>query len=116
MDYVKRGLLEMGFDYKENVVITDYYGQKRHAELAVVRNGNLLPLGWVRNQETNELELQADWFKVPYSQKKFVDTIAQLHSKYHVLQVCEENRWHVDEDSITMNENGEIEILATQWA
>lgn len=116
MNYVKRGLVEMGLDYKENVIIEDWYGQKRRAELAVVKDGELLPLGWVRNEQTNELELQADWFKVPFSQKQFTDKISQLHSKYHVLQVCEENRFYVDEDNITVNENGDIEILAVQFA
>ncbi|MCD7911052.1 DUF1257 domain-containing protein [Bacillus velezensis] len=113
MDYVKKGLREMGLDYKENTQIVDYYGQKRKAELAVVLEGRVLPLGWVRENE--KLNLQADWFKVPYSQQKFTDQISQLHSKYQVLDVCEENRWNVNEDDIVVNEKGEIEILATSF-
>lgn len=114
MDYVKKGLQEMGLDFKENTTITDYFGQKRKAELAVVKDGRLLPLGWVR--ENNELALQADWFKVPYSEKQFTNQISQLHSKYQVLDICEDNRWNVDESSITVNEAGDIEILATSFA
>jgi hypothetical protein len=114
MEYVKSGLADMGLGYKENTIIEDFYGQKRLAELAVVKDGKVLPLGWVRNQETNELELQADWFAVPFSQKEFVDTISQLHSKYHVFSICEEYRWNIDD--VTVNEQGEIEILATQFA
>ncbi|WAT23465.1 DUF1257 domain-containing protein (plasmid) [Bacillus halotolerans] len=113
MEYVKKGLNEMGLDYKENTEIVDYYGQKRQAVLAVVSDGRVLPLGWVRENE--KLNLQADWFKVPFSQHKFTDEISQLHSKYQVLDVCEENRWNVNADDITVNENGEIEILATSF-
>ncbi|MRC88231.1 DUF1257 domain-containing protein [Bacillus thuringiensis] len=94
--------------------MTDWYGQNRQAELAVVKDGTVLPLGWVR--ENGELGLQADWYKVPYSEKQFTDQISQLHSKYQVLEVCEENRWNVDAEDITMNANGEIEIIATQFA
>lgn len=114
MEFVKKALGEMGLGFKENTQITDYYGQNRHAELAVVKDGTVLPLGWVR--ENGELGLQADWYKVPYSEKQFTDKISQLHSKYQVLEVCEENRWNVDKDDITLNANGEIEIIATQFA
>lgn len=114
MEYVKKGLAEMGLGYKENAQIKDYYGQTRQAQLAVVKDGRVLPLGWV--EEKGELGLQADWYKVPYSEKEFTNQIAQLHSKYQVLDICEENRWNVDMDSITTNEAGEIEILATSFA
>ncbi|CUB54092.1 DUF1257 domain-containing protein [Bacillus toyonensis] len=114
MEFVKKGLAEMGLGFKENTQITDWYGQNRQAELAVVKDGTVLPLGWVR--ENGELGLQADWYKVPYSEKQFTDQISQLHSKYQVLEVCEENRWNVDAEDITMNANGEIEIIATQFA
>ncbi|MGV7000266.1 DUF1257 domain-containing protein [Priestia megaterium] len=116
MEFVKKGLREMGLDYKENVQITDYYGQNRQAELAVIKDGKTLPLGWVRDQSTSELALQADWFKVPYSEKEFTNKISQYHSKYQVLDICEENRWNVDEDSISFNEAGELEIIATSFA
>ncbi|MEB2276988.1 DUF1257 domain-containing protein [Bacillus sp. ILBB4] len=116
MEFVKKGLQEMGLDYKENVQITDYYGQNRQAELAVIKDGKTLPLGWVRDESTSELALQADWFKVPYSEKEFTNKISQYHSKYQVLDICEENRWNVDEDSISFNEAGELEIIATSFA
>lgn len=116
IDFIKAGLNDMGLSYKEDAIITDYYGQKRQSKLAVVSaSGNLLPLGWVENQE-KELDLQADWFKVPFGQKDFTNRIAQQHAKYQVLQSCEENRWDVDMSSLVTNENGEIEVLATQFA
>lgn len=114
MEFVKKGLAEMGLGYKENTTITDYYGQNRKAALAVVKDGKLLPLGWV--EEKGEMQLQADWFKVPYSEKQFTGQIAQLHSKYQVIETCEENRWNVDTDSIQVNEAGEIEIFASSFA
>jgi Protein of unknown function (DUF1257) len=116
MDYVKRALGEMGLNFKENVKITDYYKQNRFAVLAVVsKEGKLLPLGWVQNEKTKELELQADWFKVPMSERDFTNKVSQLHSKYQVLDICDENRWNVDMEDITVNSQGEIEILATQY-
>lgn len=114
MEYVKKGLKEMGLGYKENTVITDWYGQHRKAELAVVNeSGKLLPLGWVR--ENGELGLQADWFKVPYSEKEFTNKISQLHSKYQVMEICEDNRWSVD-DVVMNEETGELEVLASSFA
>ena len=114
LEYVKKGLEEMGLGYQENTTITDWFGQKREAKLAVVENGKLIPLGWV--EEKGELALQADWYKVSYSEKQFTDKISQLHSKYQVIDICEENRWDVDMDSINVNEQGEIEIFASAFA
>lgn len=102
----------MGLGYKENTQITDWYGQKRNAVLAVTNKGNLLPLGWV--EQDGELALQADWFKVPYSEREFTNKVAQLHSKFQVIDVCEENRWSVDD--INVNEQGEIEVFASSFA
>jgi hypothetical protein len=114
MDYVKRGLGEMGLGYKENTTITDWYGQKRAAALAVTKDGKLLPIGWIDNK--GQFDLQADWFKVPYSEKQFTNQISQLHSKYQVLDICEDNRWNVNEDDISVNAQGEIEIMATSFS
>ena len=80
--------------------------------VGIVKDGQVLPLGWVR--EDGELSLQADWYKVPYSEKQFTDKISQLHAKYQVMDVCEDNRWSVDD--VVVNEQGEIEILASSFA
>lgn len=114
-DFIKKSLKDMGLDYQENVTIVDWANQKRKATIAVVKDGILLPLGWIEN-ENKKLELQADWFEVPFSEEYFVNEIAQHHSKYQVLEACEENNWDVDMDSIQFNEKGELEILATQFA
>ncbi|CDQ41913.1 DUF1257 domain-containing protein [Virgibacillus salexigens] len=116
LDFIKAGLQEMGLSFKENTTIKDWYGQARHSKLAVVsEDGRLLPLGWVENQETKTLELQADWFKVPFSEKDFTNRISQHHSKYQVFQACQENRWDYNMSDLTMNENGEFELVATQF-
>lgn len=113
LEYIKKSLEDMGLSYKLDTIITDYYGQKRKAVLGVVKEGRLLPLGWVQGKES--LELQADWFKVPYSQREFTNRIAQHHAKYQVMDVCAENRWDVDPDSIQFNDEGELELLATSY-
>lgn len=115
LEYVKKALGDMGLGYKEGTTITDWYGQNRKAELAVVKDGKVLPLGWVKNEQ-GELGLQADWYVLPFSEKQFTDNISQLHSKYQVLDVCDENRWSVSPEDITFNEAGELEIVATQFA
>jgi len=115
LDYVKRALGEMELGYIEHTTITDWSNRKLRVALAVVKNERVLPLGWTINKETNQLELQADWFVLPFSQKDFTDKISQLHSKYQVIETCKENRWHIEEDDITINDKGEIEIIATQF-
>mgnify|MGYP001121065383 CR=1 FL=1 len=119
LEYLKKALAEMGYGYKENTVITDWARQQRHVKLAVVdKNGKLMALGFNEKETDNGVvyEAIADWFMIPGGQKQFSDTVAQLHDKYRVLDICEENRWNVNPEDITVNENGEIEILATQWA
>jgi hypothetical protein len=119
LEYVKKAIAEMGYGYKENTTITDWAKQKRNVALAVVdKNGQLLPLGFAikKTEKGEELECVADWFMTPFGEKEFTNKVAQLHDKYRVLDICEQNRWNVNEEDITVNEKGEIEILATQWA
>ncbi|WP_067923882.1 DUF1257 domain-containing protein [Alicyclobacillus shizuokensis] len=113
--YLTKALEEMGLGLRKDQVIDTGYGDRRRVELAVVRNGKLLPIGF-NKKESGEYELIADWFRMPWGEKAFTGTVAQLHDKYRVLDICEQNRWNVREEDITVNENGEIEILATQWA
>jgi hypothetical protein len=120
LEYVRRAINEMGYDVVENTTIVDWAKQSRKVALAVVdKDGKLLPLGFaVAKDEKGNTELQciADWFMTPFGEKDFTNKVAQLHDKYRAIDICEENRWNVDYDSITVNEHGEIEFLATQWA
>lgn len=119
MEFVKKALADMGLGHKENQIIKDWVGQNRKVELAVVQDGKVLPIGWntKTDAEGNQtLDLVAEWFKVPLRQKEFTNRISQLHSKYQVLEVCEENRWNVEESDIQFNANGELEILAYSFA
>lgn len=116
LDFVKSALEEMGYGYKENVIISTSYGEDMKVTLGVARDGKLLPIGFTRNEEDNELELTADWWNLGIEQKEFTDTLSQLHDKYTVLEACEENNWEVEEEDITVNKKGEIEIIATQFA
>jgi hypothetical protein len=119
VEYVKKAIQEMGYGVKENTTIIDWAKQKRNVALAVVdESGKVMPLGFAvkKNEQGQTLECLADWFMTPFSEKKFTNTVAQLHDKYRVLDICEENRWNVNEEDITVNEQGEIEILASSWA
>jgi|SRR5579875_4201041 len=118
LEYVKKAIMEMGFGVKENTTIRDWAHQNRNVALAVVdKNGKLLPLGFAikTTNGKQELECIADWFMTPFSEKQFTEKVAQLHDKYRVLDICEQNRWNVEESDITVNEKGEIELYATQW-
>ena len=114
LDYLKQALTEMGYQYSEKVTITDYYNKKRYADLAVVREGQLLPIGWTTEGE--ELKLYADWFNTGVNQRQFTDRISQLNSKMLVQEACEQEGWYVDLDEIVENEQGEIEIVAVRYA
>lgn len=116
MEYVKRGLEEMGLGHKANQTITDWAKQTRTVELAVVQNGKVLPIGWNTKvvEGNTTLDLVAEWFRVPLREKEFTNKISQLHSKYQVMDVCEENRWNVDD--VVINDAGELEIFASSFA
>lgn len=115
VDYIKKSLGEMGLGFKEGVVMTDYFKQNRKAELAVVQNGKVLPLGWLRDEEGN-LQLQADWYDCRgIREKDFTQQMQQLHAKHQTLEVCEEAGWMVNYDDINVNAEGEIEIYATSY-
>lgn len=114
IDYVKKAVQEMGYGIKENTVITDWAKQQRQVAVAVVdEKGKLMPLGWQVNN--GKLDLYADWFMTPFSEKQFTQRVAQLHDKYKVLDTCEQNGWNVEADDIVTNDAGELVITASKW-
>jgi|SRR5699024_5828638 len=115
-EFIKKALVDMGLGYEVNALITDYYRNTIQSEIAVVSRDKLLPLGWIRNEETNNLELQADWYKVPFPQRKFIEDVEMYYAKHQVLETCKQSRWNVNESDITINTDGCIEVLATQFA
>ena len=114
IDFIKQALQEMGYGFKENEIVKTDFGESREAALVVMRGNKPLSVGFCRNE--NDLELVADWWKLGIPQKEFTNKLSQLHSKYQVLETCEENRWFVNEEDITVNAKGEIEILASSFS
>ena len=115
VEFVKKALIEMGYTYRENGTVKTDFGESRPAELVVVRGGTPISVGFCRDAK-GELELIADWWGLRIPQNEFTSKLSQLHSKYQVIDICDENRWNVEMDSIQFNEQGELEILATQFA
>lgn len=116
IEYAKQALTEMGYGYEENGIVRTQFGESRAAELVVLREGRPISLGLCRNEETNELELVADWWGLRIPQNEFTTQLSQLHAKYQVFDICEQNQWTVDQDSIQYNEEGELELTASRFA
>ena len=114
IEFIKKALIEMGYTYKENTKVNTNFGESRPARLVVVRNGNPLSIGFCPNAN-GELELIADWWGTRIPANEFTTKLSQLHSKYQILEVCEENRWEIEEDTLQFNDAGDLEIYATQF-
>jgi hypothetical protein len=114
VEFVKQALNDMNLQYETNTTIVDWAKQERKVDLAVVKDGKLLPLGFV--MEDKELKLYADWFMTSFSEQAFTEEVAQLHDKHKVIDICQKNNWTVNHSDIEVNSNGEIELFATQWA
>lgn len=111
MEHVKASLLDMNLQFTTDTVIEDWAHQKRHVDLAVLKDGKVLPIG-IQNNE-GELDLVADWFKTPFNQRSFTNELSQLHSKHQVKQACEENGWSFDD--VETNAEGELVISASHF-
>lgn len=118
VEFLKKALLEMGLGFKENTTVTDYYKQTRNVRLAVLnKQGKLVPIGFQENvvNGKTKLECVADWFMTGFSEKQFTNQVAQLHDKYMVIDMCESNGFSIDYDTITRNDKGELELVASTW-
>lgn len=115
LEFIKKALIEMGYTYRENGTVKTDFGEARPAELVVVRDNTPISVGFCRDAK-GELELIADWWGLRIPQNEFTTQLSQIHSKYQVIETCDENRWNVEMDSIQTNQQGELEILATQFA
>lgn len=111
IEHIKRALVEMGLGYAEQQTILDWAKQRRQVDLAVTKDSKVLPIGWIK--KGSELDFVYEWFRVPLQEKTFMSQLNQLHAKYQVMDSLEENRWNIGD--ISINANGEIEIMASMF-
>jgi len=114
LEFVKAALTDMQLQYEENTEVIDWAKEKQSVALVVVQNGKKIPIGF--RIVKDKLELVSDWFMTSFSEKDFTNQLAQMHDKHRVIDICKQNHWTVDYNSIQTNQNGELELIASSWS
>lgn len=110
-----KALNQMGYGVAENVLITDYFKNNVKVDVAIVREGKKLCIGFAKEEQEREYKLVADWYAQKVNQKNFTNRLNQLNTQYLVEDICEDNGWFIDSEDIVVNEKNEVEILAIQY-
>jgi hypothetical protein len=111
-----KALSNLGITLDENIKdIKNTWGNEK-VDAGFVKNGNKIALGvkYVQGKEGTTVELRGDFWATGLNEATFMDEMAQQYQKEHVIDVCENQGWNIDE--ISTNEKGEIVIGASQWA
>ena len=88
-------------------------------DAAIVYKGKRIAAGL--NFKTNEdgtesVEVVGDFYGTGLNQEAFTNQIAQVYKKNDIINKCEEQRWYIDEENVTMNDKGEYVIQAYRYA
>lgn len=83
---------------------------------SLVKDGKPIALGFNFKEIDGKiaLELSGDFFGTGLNESSFIDQLSQNYQRYRVEQILEENSYSIE--SITTNEEGEIEMIAEMWA
>lgn len=114
-EFIKIALKEMGLVGVENQEIVDYYKQRQVVDIAVQREGQILPIGFVKKQlgKDKTYSVVADWFRTSYNEKTFMEQINMNHALANVKETLSSLGWEINEQ--TINDNGEIVVEALNY-
>ena len=116
MNAVKETLKELGYEVREEEqkhTINSRWGWKLNADVSATKNDKQMPIGFIQNEETGKIEVQADWFDMDMNQKQFQDELNRLHAKHKTINEVKKRGWKVAD--IKEDNEGNITIDASRW-
>lgn len=109
----------MGVELDENIKsIRNPWGYEE-VDMGFKKNGKEIALGFkeVENKDGSKtLVLKGDFYSTGLQEKDFIDRVSQAYTKNDIVDKIENRTSYTIEGTPTMNENGEIEILAYTFA
>lgn len=112
METLGAALAEMGLGLDTTVKYIQNAYSDAHVDMAVTRNGKTLTIGFADVNGT--LELRGDFWTTGLSEANFLNELSQKYTKTDIVNKINRSQYTVE--SVTENENGEIEILAYTYA
>lgn len=112
-DLLSKALKEMGVDLDTSIKsISNTWGNEQ-VDMGFKVNGEVVALGF--KQVGNKLELKGDFYRSGLRESDFMDKVSQFYTKEDIInKINTQSNYTVD--SMTTNQNGEIEILAYTYA
>ena len=118
MEILSKALQEMGVELDTSIKsIRNTWGHEQ-VDMGFKRNGQAIALGFkeIPNADgSTTLELRGDFYSTGLREADFIDKVSQAYTKNDIIDKIE-NRTSYTIESTTMNENGEVEILAYTFA
>lgn len=108
-----KALKELGVDLDTNIKsIRNTWGHEE-VDMGFKINGNPIALGF--KQVGDKLELRGDFYGTGLREHDFMDKVSQLYTREDIVnKINTQTQYTID--SMTTNQNGEIEILAYCYA
>ena len=100
--------LDLELDYAVKHVANTW--GKSNVDMAIRKNGQLLPIGF--KQEGERLTLHGDFFMTGLNEQKFLNQVAQQYTKEDIVEKLSRTSDFAVTDVVT-TENGEIELTVS---
>ena len=118
-DILRKALAEMGVELDTSIKsITNPWGHEK-VDMGFKKDGKEIALGF--KEETNAdgsktLVLKGDFYSTGLVEAEFMDKVSQCYTKNDIIDKIENRTSYTIEGTPTVNENGEIEIIAYTFA
>lgn len=112
-DLLGKALKELGVDLDTSIKsISNTWGNEQ-VDMGFKVNGEVVALGF--KKVGDKLELKGDFYRSGLREADFMDKVSQFYTKEDIInKINTQSNYTVD--SMTTNQNGEIEILAYTYA
>lgn len=118
-ELLTKALAEKGIvlDEVNNTIKNTWINEK--VDAAIIYEGKRIAVGlnFVTNAEgEEEVVVAGDFYGTGLKQEELTNQIAQAYQKHNVISQCQAQGWFVEDNAITTNAKGEIEINAYRFA
>lgn len=119
-EILHKAMREIGVDFNEKIVsISNTWGKEKvSAGLVNIRNNKELSLGFNFKTVNNKLtlELTGDFFCTGLNEATFMNNLSQIYQKHRIIDICENQGYILDEDTLKIDNEGSISFDVYNYA
>ncbi len=103
-------------DYTNRIVKSYYEDRSENVDATFIKDGHSIDLGIIFDDETHHAKIVGDFWNTGLNDATFTDELSREYQRINLVARLEHLGYTVDEETVTENADGSIEMEAYAFA